>query len=265
LIPYFEPPRPVSLLGQQLPVFGLLLFASVLAIYAAVTLRGRALGLAEPRALDRFAQVVLLAAMAGAHTAGILADRGLAALGTPMLFLSSDGAFSSSGGVVAAALVGGLYVRLERYDARVWADLMAWAFPFGLLVARAGCALTHDHPGRLSSSWLAVRFPGGARFDCGLLEGMAAPLLIGLAVTLGRRPEPAGRIAGVVGAAYALLRFSLDFLRAADLPGADPRLLGLTFAQWVCLLLFGGCAYLAATARPPATGGVRQGSSNTGS
>lgn len=249
MIPYIAPPPSISLLGRELPVFGLLLLASALATYTAIALRGRARSIAEPRRIDRFAQVLLLAAMAGAHTGGILMEHGLSALGRPALLFSSGGAFSSGAGVVAAGLVAGCYLGILRRDVRPWADVVAWAFPFGLLFARAGCALTHDHPGRLSSSWLAVQFPGGARFDCGLLEWMAALPLLALALTLGRRPAPPGRLAAVIGGAYALLRFSLDFLRARDLPGSDARLLGLTFAQWICALLFAGCAYLAATAR----------------
>lgn len=250
MIPHLAPPSPLAVFGVRLPVFGLLLFAAVLATYAAIVHRGRALSPADPQAAPRFARVLLLAAVAGAHTGGILIDQGPLALGRPSLFLSGNGAFSSSAGVLAAALAATAYLRIRRYDVRAWADVVAWAFPFGLLVARAGCALAHDHPGKLSSSWLAVPFPGGARLDCGLLEWSAAPFLIALAVTLGRRREPAGRTAGLVGAAYALIRFSLDFLRAADLPGADPRHLGLTVAQWLCLPLLTGCAYLLFTARP---------------
>jgi phosphatidylglycerol:prolipoprotein diacylglycerol transferase len=254
VIPYLSPPT-LSLFGSEHPVFGLLLFASVLATYVAIAVRGRARALAEPRAVDRFAQVLLLGAMAGAHTGGILTDHGTSALSRPALFLSSSASFSSGAGVAAAALVGACYLGFARRDPRPWADAVAWAFPFGLLIARAGCALTHDHPGRLSSSWLAVQFPAGPRLDCGLLEWLAAPFLVALALVLGRRRDPPGRLAAVIGGVYALLRFSLDFLRATDLPGSDTRLLGLTFAQWVCLPLLGGCAYLAATSRAPARSG----------
>lgn len=252
MIPYLSPPEPIRLFGLRLPLFGLLLFASVLVTYAAVLARGRATAIAAPREVARFAQVLLVAAVAGAHTGGILAEHGPGALARPALFLSTGGAVSSAAGVVATAVAGASYVAAKRLDPRRWADLVAWSFPFGLLVARSGCALAHDHPGRLSSSWLAVPFPGGARLDCGLLEAMAAPVLIALAVALGRRRLAPGRLAGAVGGAYALFRFSLDFLRAADLPGADARHAGLTFAQWVCAPLLVASAYLLLARRPAA-------------
>jgi phosphatidylglycerol---prolipoprotein diacylglyceryl transferase len=229
---------------------GLLLFASVLVTYAAIRHRGRAVALADPRAVARFAQVLLLAAVIGAHVGGLVIEHGLGVIDRPSLLLSAGGSFSSAGGAAAAAIAGAIYLRIERYDVRAWADVVAWAFPFGWLVARAGCALAHDHPGRLSSSWAAVRFPGGARLDCGLLEWMAAPIVIALVVTLGRRRLPAGRLAGLIGTGYVLIRFPLDLLRAADLPGSDPRWHGLTIAQWFCLALFAACVPLVA-ARPP--------------
>lgn len=243
LIP-FSPPPSVPLLGARLSIFGVLLFAAALVTYGAVALRGRAVSVAAPRVVDRFARALLLGGLAGAHTAGILMEHGLPALGRPALFLSSEGAFSSGGGLAAGALAGAVYLRLSGRALLPWADVVAWAFPFGLLLARAGCALVHDHPGMLSSSWLAVRFPGGARLDCGLLEWMAAPPLVALAVALGRRRLAPGRLAASVGGAYSVVRLSLDFLRARDLPGSDPRFAGLTFAQWVCLLLLGGCAHV---------------------
>jgi prolipoprotein diacylglyceryltransferase len=44
-------------------------------------------------------------------------------------------------------------------------DTAAFAVPFAAALGRLGCALAHEHPGRLSKSWLAVRYPGGARYD----------------------------------------------------------------------------------------------------
>ncbi len=253
MIPYFEPPPPLSLFGFRLPGFGLLLFLSVLATHAVIVHRARVLGAGPgsrvaPETAGRFAKVLLLAAVGGAHVGGIFTDHGLSALGHPSLFVSTQSAFSSAGGIVGAAVAGGLYLVILRCDLRAWADVVALAFPVGLFVARAGCALAHDHLGRPSTSWLAVRFPDGARLDCGLLEWLAAPFLIALAVALIRRRPPAGLSAGVIAASYAILRFSLDFLRAIDIPGADSRHLGLTFAQWICLPLFAASLYLVVTA-----------------
>jgi phosphatidylglycerol:prolipoprotein diacylglycerol transferase len=256
LLPYLPPPAPLLFFGLRIPVFGLLLVASTLTAYLLVVRRGRALGEAAPAAVERFAQLVTVTAILGAHLSGALADHGRAALLHPSLLLSTTATFSSAGGFACGILAGSLYLRWTGLAARPFADLAAHAFPFAWLLARAGCALVHDHPGRLSVSLMAVRFPGGSRFDCGLLECLATLPLIALVLTIARRPRPPGLLAGVVAVAYSLVRFPLDFLRATDLPGSDARYSGLTAAQWGCAALAGAGAYwtftVAKKARSPA-------------
>jgi hypothetical protein len=55
-----------------------------------------------------------------------------------------------------------------------------------------------------------------------------------------RRPD--GLLAAAVATAYAPVRFFLDFLRVN--PDADPRYLGLTFAQWMSIVLTVAGLYL---------------------
>jgi phosphatidylglycerol:prolipoprotein diacylglycerol transferase len=89
----------------------------------------------------------------------------------------------------------------------------------------------------------AVRYPGGSRFDLGLLELL---LTIPLALTflyLARKPRPWGFFSALACTTYAPLRFALDFLREHDnVPGdvhgaIDPRYFYLTPAQWECFAL----------------------------
>lgn len=188
LLPYLPPPPPIRLFGLQIPIFGLFLFAAALTAYLLITLRGRRLALG-PRVPEQIAGSLLLAAILGAHLTGTLADKGVAVFTTPSVLFSPSSTLSSAGGLVGAAAAGVLWVRrlrLDRLAALALADLAAYAFPFAWLVARAGCALVHDHPGRLSTSPLALSFPGGARLDCGLLELLATPPLLLLALTLSR-------------------------------------------------------------------------------
>ena len=192
MLPYLPPPPPIRLLGLQIPVFGLFLFVAALTAYLLITLRGRRLALGA-RVPEQLAGSLLLAAILGAHLAGTFADKGVAVFTTPSILLSPSSTLSSAGGLAGAAAAGVLWVRRLRLDRRAalaLADLAAFAFPFAWLVARAGCALVHDHPGRLSTSFLAVSFPGGARLDCGLLELLSTPLLIALALTLSRSHAP---------------------------------------------------------------------------
>ena len=257
MIPYLTPPPPFVVLGVRVSAFGVLMLAAAIAAYAVIVRRGRALA-GGAKGAERLAQVVLGAGVVGAHVGGAIADHGAGVWARPGVLLSAQGSFSSAGGLVAAGVVGAAWVWRTRGDARAWADVAAAAFVVGLAIARAGCALAHDHPGRLSEAWIAVRFPGGARLDCGLLEWGAALGLAGVVLVVGRRPLGPGALAGLVGAAYVGIRFPLDFLRATDLPGADARWLGLTFAQWICLPILAGSAWIGAPWRGRLSGGARK-------
>ncbi|WP_437596592.1 prolipoprotein diacylglyceryl transferase family protein [Sorangium sp. So ce590] len=235
-----------------LHAFGLLLTLSVVVNHLALVRRARALGLGSAGAIEALAIGTAAAAIGGAYGVGRLVGGG--------------GTLSSAGGCLGAivGLVG--LARALRMPLLAAADATAFAFPFGWLLARAACAFAHDHPGRLSTSWLAVRYPGGARFDLGLLEWMATPLLVGIVVLTSRRASRPGVVTGALSVAYGVLRLGLDFLRAEDFGGMpDPRWQGLTAAQWVCLgaLIPLGIALLRLKATPSPPGARAPGASSS--
>jgi phosphatidylglycerol:prolipoprotein diacylglycerol transferase len=103
-----------------------------------------------------------------------------------------------------------------------------------------------------------VRFASGPRLDLGLLEALLtlALLVIAEAARRAGRDRP-GAIAAVIAMGYALIRFPLDFLRAEELSGGDPRYAGFTAAQWGCLPLFGlGLVALALAASAPLSAAI---------
>jgi phosphatidylglycerol:prolipoprotein diacylglycerol transferase len=147
---------------------------------------------------------------------------------------------SSFGGFIGAVI--GLFAWKYRYKVKEtmpWADIVISAFPMSWVFGRSGCTVAHDHPGMLSSAWFAVQYPGGPRFDLGLYEMLLTIPLAATFLWLMQRRWPPGFFAGLVCMAYAPTRFSLDFLRAHPGRDADPRHLGLTPAQWLCVLMFG--------------------------
>ncbi|MDI1445341.1 prolipoprotein diacylglyceryl transferase family protein [Polyangium sp. 6x1] len=217
MIPWFEFPA----LPFGLQAFGLLLTLSVIVNHLVLVRRARALELGSKGAIEALAIGTAAAAIGGAYGVGKLVGGG--------------GTLSSAGGCLGAivGLVGIAWAL--RMPVLAAADAATYAFPFGWIFARAACAFAHDHPGKLSTSLLAVQFPGGARFDLGLLEWMATPLLVAIVVLASRRASRAGVVSGVLSIAYGALRFGLDFLRAEDGRSPDPRWHGLTAAQWACL------------------------------
>jgi phosphatidylglycerol---prolipoprotein diacylglyceryl transferase len=147
---------------------------------------------------------------------------------------------SSFGGFAGALLGLGFYYGWSRRPWLPAADLLAQGLVVGWVFGRLGCTLVHDHIGRPSEFLLAVRFPDGPRHDLGLYELLyTLVVLVPAVVVLNRRPRAPGTSVAVLALLYAPVRFLLDFLRQTDLPGADARYLGLTVAQYGCLVLAG--------------------------
>jgi phosphatidylglycerol:prolipoprotein diacylglycerol transferase len=165
----------------------------------------------------------------------------------PLYLLMLWEGLSSYGGFIGA-LCGALAWRFSRKEPILgYIECVASAFPLAWVFGRAGCASVHDHPGRLSDAWFAVQWPHGnshiGRFDLGLIEMvLTIPMAVAFWILWKKRPlRPLGFYMGIMCAAYAPVRFVLDFLREGehDLFGGDPRYAGLTPAQWACFGLLG--------------------------
>ncbi|MBZ5609302.1 MAG: prolipoprotein diacylglyceryl transferase [Acidobacteriia bacterium] len=115
------------------------------------------------------------------------------------------------GGVLTAAWLMHRY-RVSPRDRWRYLDNLAFAFTVGWIFGRAGCSLSHDHIGVPSNSLLAVRFPGGSRYDLGLLELIFTGLLAAVFFRLDRRPRPPGLFLGLFFLTYGIFRVWRDQL-----------------------------------------------------
>ncbi len=228
-----------KIFGVAFHTFGLLVALGVLLGHHMTVRRARSLGLASAGLIDRFVLVVFTGGFLAGHMLDSIFYHPEVLLRDPWeLFMLHHG-LSSFGGITGGVVAGLVYIRIHKLDPWVFTDLATYAFPFGWLFGRMGCAVVHDHPGRLTDSPLGVRFPGGTRFDLGLIEFALTPLLIALVVIVARRTRRPGMVTGALAVVYPMIRFPLDFLRATDLgPESDPRYGGLTPAQWACIATF---------------------------
>ena len=161
------------------------------------------------------------------------------------------------GGVAAALLFFWIASTATDWRTRLrYFDVVAFAFAPALAVGRVGCALAHDHPGRVTDFPLAISlqssaardllsrvyesaglaFPADAAtlgfHDLGLYEFLFVGLVIVPAfVWWSRRSRPNGFYLVSFAALYLPVRFGLDMLRVAD-----ARYLGLTPAQWAAAI-----------------------------
>jgi phosphatidylglycerol:prolipoprotein diacylglycerol transferase len=201
--------------------YGLLVLAGILAGIGMLVWRAGRLGLDRRIAL-RFALAAVLCGLAGAHLTRLLFfEPALLRRGARVLFDLRQGGIYSFGGLAAGALGGLCLLLLSTLGAATswdYFDLLAFSFPFGWIFGRAGCALAHDHPGMRAHNWLSVNFPGGSRYDLGLLEFLFTFVAIGLFLWLDRRPRPAGFYLGLYLLIYGPFRFVLDGLHEPGVP-----------------------------------------------
>jgi len=156
------------------------------------------------------------------------------------------GGASSLGGFFGAVLSAWLFAKKRKFtftELLPYFDISVLALWLGWGIGRIGCFLIHDHPGTLTDSLLGVQFPGGARFDLGLLESLLAFVLFIVCALLFKRLIKIrwGLLTALSAAVYAFVRFWLDFLRIpSEISGGDVRYLSLTPAQWGMLAVLAG-------------------------
>lgn len=228
MLPYVE--EPVLGFGAfRISAFAVLVVGAVSVGFAVVSRRAGRFGL-DRSLVERTLAWTIFWGFVGSHVVDLVAYRPQVLVENPLELLRIWSGMSSFGGI-AGGIAGALVVmrrrRMSRADMLRFVDLLAFAFPFAWVLGRAGCSLRHDHLGVASDALLAVAFPGGSRFDLGLLELLLTfPIALAFA-WLSRRPRPSGFYVAVFFAVYGPARFLLDTLRSEDL-----RYLGWTPGQF---------------------------------
>jgi phosphatidylglycerol---prolipoprotein diacylglyceryl transferase len=234
LIPWFEPPA-LHVGPITVQAFGVLAALGVATGVRAAAWAASRRGL-DPRPVLDFAIWGVLAGIAGGHLVhvGLYHPEEIHNLRRVLEFWDGLSSFGGLAGGIAAAMV---FFRMRGVPLGRYGDAFAVGMPTGWAIARVGCFLVHDHPGRLTSFPLAVAFPGGARHDLGLYEAIVLFAIAALLWRLWALGRLQGRLLGLLAVLYGGARFLLDFLRASDVAYADARYAGLTPAQYGSILL----------------------------
>lgn len=226
MIPYFS--QPVLPLGPfEIHAFAVMVVAAVLVGGRIILRRAHRRGI-RVEEMFRFCFCMFAFGMLGAYVAKTVMEQ--------------KAGVRSLGGLVGGFLGALLWCRIRHlslFEGLRRLDIVAYALPFAWMFGRLGCALAHDHRGLPSSSWIAVNFPEGPRYDLGLIEFL---FLIGLAIVfrlLDRRPRPVGFFFGLYGVVYGSFRIWLDTLHIQPMRfygGAVGVIIGLL--GWAAMLSF---------------------------
>jgi phosphatidylglycerol---prolipoprotein diacylglyceryl transferase len=239
VIPFFDF-KPYYVGGLPIHLFGPLVVAGVLLGDRLAVREGARRGL-DPQDVRFLNARIVIAGFVMAHWVSVVFYFPERIKENPWILLYVWNGLSSFGGFAGALLAFLYFTKREKIPRLPYADAVALGLSVGWIFGRLGCATAHDHPGRRSDFFLAVRYPEGSRHDLGFYELLFTIVLTVVLFRYARRPRPAGRIVALAMLLYAPVRFLLDFLRATDYGRPDSRYAALTPAQWACLatLAFG--------------------------
>lgn len=239
MLPYLASTH-YQLLGITFQTWGTFVAAGFLVGTWIAMRRAKTKGL-DPKRVADLAFWIFLAAMLGSRIFHVLFYDPAYYLAHPLEALDPrQPGFAIFGGFLGAALASWIYIRKYSLDFIRYADVLIWGLPLGCGIGRIGCFLIHDHPGTLSNSLLAIKYPDGqSRHDLGLYLSLIGFATAGLFLWLNRRERHPGFWLGVYMCIEALSRIALDFLRVAD-----ARYFALTPTQWLSIPLFAAGAWL---------------------
>jgi phosphatidylglycerol:prolipoprotein diacylglycerol transferase len=178
-----------------------------------------------------------------------------------------NGGLTFTGGFIAAAIASYPVLRKMTSPERWYtADGIALGLTIGLAIGRIGCYSVGEHLGHQTGFFLGVKYLGGVTREglpptpttpyvhllvghtynnTALYEFLHLVLLAGILwYLMYRRGMRPGNAIGIFCLWYGVARFSTDFLRAYD-----ERVLGLTAAQYLCLVLAPVGIWILATSR----------------
>jgi phosphatidylglycerol:prolipoprotein diacylglycerol transferase len=226
VFPYLEF-RPVEFGPFSLSAVRGVLAVAILAGYFLVRRRARRRGL-DVRLASRLVLAMLAFGFTAAHLFKALYFD-LPGLSFTTLIQAASG-MASFGGIFGGVAGAAWYLRrrgLSLRQAMTYVDAVAYIFPRAWIFGRFSCYLAHDHPGVRTESWLGVRYPGGTRFDLGLIEVFFMLAMIGLFQMLDRGRRPAGFYLATFFLSYGIFRMGLDQLHITVL-----RYWGWSVDQW---------------------------------
>ncbi len=200
-------------------------------------------------------------------------------LDDPLVLVRFWEGISSYGGILGATLAFFIWAKMINVNYLRYGDAVVFGFVPGFTLGRVGCATAHDHLGAQTDFFLGVQLPplnrcpdidpskwsetmgcqnwtlpdGTANVvahDLGLYEVFICSALFIILMLIRKfwKTRPPGTMIAVSALYYAPIRFFLDFLRFDK---SDPKYLGLTPAQIMCVLtVIGGIMTIRAMRDP---------------
>jgi phosphatidylglycerol:prolipoprotein diacylglycerol transferase len=261
--------------AQPVYAYGVLLGASFLIAFTTIERIGSARDGVDRAILGNAFLLAALTGMIGARVLYVLENREQFEQSGARWFDVTSGGLAAYGGIAGALIGAASYLRGRNVSLRVFGDAAAPAIGIGTVLTRVGCYLYGCDFGKPlpqgAPAWLQSlgRFPhwhyeplplyGSPPFldhvqrfalsrdaasslpvhPTQLYEAIGGVALLVLALRVWRRRRFQGQVILVVGMAYALMRFAIDYLRS---DAERVELLGFSSSQLYSIALGAACA-----------------------
>ncbi len=138
------------------------------------------------------------------------------------------------GGLFASLIAGWIYIKKNKLNFWLIADVLTPSIALGIFIGRIGCSLINDHQGAVTNLPWGILWPDGI-IRHPVAEYLALNALIMFLVLwfLRTKLKKPGSLFIIFLFWHCLARFFLDFTRATDTFLADPHYLGFSASQWI--------------------------------
>jgi phosphatidylglycerol:prolipoprotein diacylglycerol transferase len=150
------------------------------------------------------------------------------------IFAVWEGGMSLHGGIAGIILMGYWYCRKKKLSFVKMADLLTIPAAFVLALGRVGNFINGELVGTITNVKWCFKFPGfeGCRHPVQLYGAAGRALLGGFLLILNKKKWKTGFLFWIFITLMGVGRFFCDFVRD------DPRLFGLSFGQYLSLVMF---------------------------
>lgn len=234
MIPYFTIELP-SLFGLPIQIFGVMVAIGFLMADYLVKKRAVQEGV-DVAIIQKVVLICIFVGLFSAHVFDCIFYEPRILFTDFKAFLDFRTRLSSMGGAIGVTITLIWYFRMKKVSFTEYGDVIMFGYIPGWFFGRVGCFFVHDHPGRLTDFFLGVQFPGGTRHDLGLYDALLLALIWMILVITSKKMKAKpfhGFYMALSFLIYAPGRFLCDFLRIQE-----SRMGSLTFAQYVCIIVF---------------------------
>ncbi len=237
--------EPVAFFIGKIPIYwyGIMVACGFIAATLHLGLLGKRCGHPFDKMPDAYLLWLMIGGIIGARITYVIANFEDFKYNLSTIIRVDQGGLIFYGGVVGAIIAGLILSKIRKDLLLPTFDFFLTALPLGHTFGRIGCLLRGCCYGKETDCWCGIHLYGEtiARYPAQLFEALGNLAIYVLLTWFFMRKKISGVVTALYMLLYGTLRFCNEFLRGDE----RERLLSLSIAQWISLVMIvGGSAML---------------------